>query len=276
MNTRTWTPSDLNTNTKVGTKSGHLEIDQGDSSGSREVTFTVKNLSGAEYAEADGFVEAGESYDRGDNRSPDIRGDAENVDRNSEKSFSLTLDKLRTFAGGVSISGAYTDHKARIVIPENRNATAVVEEDDVVYSSGNASFSGKTIGPFFTSASTAAVTKMFGSAPHIFSSVTVNADTREASYTVTVSSPAGGSRSVSSAGTFDLSGLNPAPTASVSVSFSSTGQNTPYVHSISVDAEPAVQVYTGGQWQYKPISLVSGSGHEVPVTDVAVYDGGWT
>jgi len=120
-------------------------------------------------------------------------------------------------------------------------------------------------------------TKTLGDGHFRVTDITVDGDTTSNTDIATsVFDDTGGTEFYTGVGTFtDATNLSPTSTLSVDVQLESSDSfETPRLNSVSVTAEPVVQVYQNGNWVYKPVNVLSSNGSVVDVTDVAVYQNG--
>lgn len=141
-----------------------------------------------------------------------------------------------------------------------------------------------TLAPFVSNGGLTGTSKTWGERVYIYDSVTVNGGNNRrgtngtTSVSVTVTNDNGDSQTITDFGTSNLS-LAPSRSASVSATLTSNGEATPELNNITVRAQPAIQVYLNGSWQYKPLSILATNGNEIIPSSIEHYDassGVWT
>jgi hypothetical protein len=232
----------------------HLVTD-GSSTGTRRISTALKVSSDGSYVSASVF------FDGIDDSTADINNAATDGNTSTATGYSDIGSK-------VTVSGE--------VRTDDDGYSTVYVEDNVVGGGygpdGEDFFGGGEYAPYYTSGTLNGNTKSFADV-FIYENVTVSGTTTsDSSFSVTVSNNNGDTQSLTGTGTTDLS-IGPSKSASVSVVLDSTGHDTAKLDYVRVRAQPAVQVYTNGSWEYKPLSIFDTNGSEIIPSVVQHYDG---
>jgi len=240
--------------TEINGGGNYQLVTDGSSAGTRTIStaLTVESDGGA--------VDASVFFDGLDSDTADLNNGADN-------------GNTSTATGSDEISGS-TTVGGELRVDGDGLATVDVENTDVAVAFGPDDedfFGGFEFAPFFTNGTLDGTTKSFADV-YVYESVTVNGTTTpDSSFTVTISNTNGDSQSVTGTGTTALS-IAPSSSAAVTVTLNSNGNTTATFNNVTVRAQPAVQVYVNGNWQYKPLSVLTNNGSEIIPSSIEHYD----